>query len=145
MREERYSISEVARFFGLRVSTLRYYDDLGLVAPAERRGTVRFYGREQLRQLALVRRLHREGMMSLVDTGKLVGDQPAVDEVSSRELMSGTVVSISRRIDELTRAKAVLEHLLSCPRPDPARHCEYFQADLDGIIDEAIAGSTPAP
>jgi DNA-binding transcriptional MerR regulator len=77
MTDERYSISQVARCFGVPVSTLRYYDDLGLLPAAERRGNVRHYGREQLRRLALIQRLHHRGLVGLADTAVLITESPA--------------------------------------------------------------------
>src|SRR3712207_3009327 len=48
-------IGEAARRLGVAASTLRYYDDHGLVAPAKRLGGRRWYGKSELRRLALIR------------------------------------------------------------------------------------------
>ena len=129
-----YSISTVAKAFGVPVSTLRYYDELGLLAPAERRGNVRYYGRGELKRLALIQRLHHQGLVSLADTAELLGDGS-----HGREVLTAAAAAIADRIAELTGAHRLLEHLLTCPNADPVRDCTIMRAELDEIIDAALA------
>ncbi|MCP3803176.1 MerR family transcriptional regulator [Allokutzneria sp. A3M-2-11 16] len=129
-----HSISTVAKAFGVPVSTLRYYDDLGLLAPAERRGNVRYYGRAELERLALIQRLHHQGLVSLADTAELLGDGSR-----GREVLTTAAGAIADRIAELTSAHRLLEHLLTCPNADPVRDCTTMRAELDEIIDAALA------
>lgn len=49
------TIGEVARRAGVRTSTLRYYDDEGLVVPSARVGGRRRYGPVAVEQLATIR------------------------------------------------------------------------------------------
>lgn len=130
-----YSISEVARSFGVPVSTLRYYDELGLLPPAGRRGNVRYYDRAELRRLDLIQRLHHQGMVSLADTATLLTDTP---ERAGRDVLTSTIGTIKQRIDDLTAAQRLLEHLLSCPHPDPVRDCTYLQAELEETVAAAM-------
>ena len=53
--ESLLTIGEVAREAGVRTSTLRYYDDEGLVAPSTRVGGRRRYGPVAVEQLATIR------------------------------------------------------------------------------------------
>jgi MerR family redox-sensitive transcriptional activator SoxR len=57
----RLSISEVARRVGLRPSAIRYYEQMGILRPAERRSGQRRYGPEALYRLAIVQRARRTG------------------------------------------------------------------------------------
>ncbi|WP_020674072.1 MerR family transcriptional regulator [Amycolatopsis nigrescens] len=139
MSDERYSISQVARRFGVRVSTLRYYDELGLLTPAGRRGNVRFYGRAELARLALIRRLHHGGLVSLADTTALLDDTAAAERPDGRDVLTASVDAIKRQVEELTAAQRLLEHLLTCPRADPIRDCPYLRAELDQAVDTAMA------
>ncbi|MGK5557230.1 MerR family transcriptional regulator [Actinomadura kijaniata] len=138
MTNERYSISQVARCFGVSVSTLRYYDDLGLLPAAERRGNVRYYGHVELRRLALIRQLHHRGLVSLADTAVLVGEEPAADQPSGREVLTSSIETIKSRIADLRNAQQLLEHLLTCPRADPVRECPYLRAELVQAVDHAL-------
>lgn len=139
MTEERYSISRVARCFGLRVSALRYYDQLGLLRPVGRRGTVRYYGRAELNRLALIQCLHRDGLVNLVDTAALLADEPAAEHPAGRQLLADSVRAVSQRIRDLENARRLLEHLLSCPTADPVRDCTQLRDRLDQEVDAALA------
>jgi MerR family copper efflux transcriptional regulator len=134
----RYTISEVARGFDTAVSALRYYDELGLLPSAGRRGTVRAYGREQLRRLALIQLLHRDGLMSLADTAAVLAEPRTDDPAGSREILGESVRTMQRRIERLREAQQVLEHLLSCPRADPVRDCPVLRAQLEETVDNAL-------
>lgn len=130
-----HSISEVSRGFGVRVSTLRYYDELGLLTPSGRRGNVRHYGDAELRRLALIQRLHHQGLVSLADTATLLTD--SAERPPGRDVLASSIAAIRQRIEDLAAAQALLEHLLKCPHPDPVRDCVYLQAELD----EAVAAA----
>jgi MerR family redox-sensitive transcriptional activator SoxR len=55
------SISEVARQIGLRPSAIRYYEELGILPPAERINGQRRYDRTVLYRLAVVQRARQAG------------------------------------------------------------------------------------
>ncbi|MDX3110025.1 MerR family transcriptional regulator [Nonomuraea angiospora] len=124
------SISEVAEAFDMSVSALRYYDELGLVPPAQRRARVRFYDEEALRRLAFVRLWHDDGMMSLDDTALIMAG-PTREQW--RELVSQRLTDIAETAARLNDARRALEHLLQCPRDNPLE-CpvigEQVQADV---------------
>jgi MerR family transcriptional regulator, copper efflux regulator len=140
---EQYSISQVARSFHVRVSTLRYYDELGLLRPAGRRGNVRYYGRDELVRLALILRLHHGGRVSLADTAALLEGGAEGMQRPGRDVLTATVDSITRQIGELAEAQRTLEHLLTCPQSEPVRDCPYLHAELEQAVDTALAAPTP--
>ncbi|GAA3583622.1 helix-turn-helix domain-containing protein [Amycolatopsis ultiminotia] len=138
-----YSISEVARRFGIAVSALRYYDQVGLLPPAGRRGTVRTYGRDELHRLALVQLLHHNGMMSLPDTATALSDPPAGDRTATRQVIEESAALVQERIQQLQQAGRVLDHLLTCPRDNPVRDCPHLRAQLEHTVDTALAADPP--
>lgn len=131
-----YSISEVARHFGIAVSALRYYDEAGLLPPAGRRGTVRVYGRDELRRLALVQLLHQDGMMSLADTAAALAGNPPGE---ARQIVAESIRVMDHQVERLRAAQHVLEHLLTCPRDDPIRDCPVLREQLEDTVDTALA------
>ena len=134
----RYSISEVARYFGTAVSALRYYDQIGLLRPAGRRGTVRAYGRDELYRLALIQLLHQDGLMSLAETATAIsGNQPG-GQSAGRLVIAESMREMQHQIQRLREAERVLEHLLTCPRKDPIRDCPVLRAQLEHTVDTAI-------
>jgi DNA-binding transcriptional MerR regulator len=58
--EETYSITDLAREFDLTTRAIRFYEDVGLIAPA-RRGTTRIYGPRDRTRLKLILRGKRLG------------------------------------------------------------------------------------
>jgi DNA-binding transcriptional MerR regulator len=138
VEDERYSISQVARCFDVPVSTLRYYDDLGLLPAAERRGNVRHYGQAELRRLALIQRLHHRGLVSLTGTAALIAETPDSGEPSGREVLIASIETITKRIHDLQAAQQLLEHLLTCPKADPVRECTHLRAELGQAVNAAL-------
>ncbi|WP_242908345.1 MerR family transcriptional regulator [Actinomadura terrae] len=138
MEKDRYSISEVSRCFGVPISTLRYYDDLGLLPSPGRKGNVRHYGHAELRRLALIQRLHHRGLVSLADTAALISERPAADEPSGRAVLTASIETIRARIEDLRTAQELLEHLLTCPRTDPVRDCAELRVELDKAVEEGL-------
>ncbi|WP_051111592.1 MerR family transcriptional regulator [Sciscionella marina] len=137
-----YSISEVARYFGITVSALRYYDQVGLLHPAGRRGTVRIYGRDELRRLALIQLLHHDGMMSLADTTATLADKPPSG--GSRHVVAESIRVMHHQIEQLRAAQHILEHLLTCPRDDPIRDCPVLRTQLEDTVDTALHANQTA-
>ncbi|WPC66762.1 MerR family transcriptional regulator [Rhodoferax ferrireducens] len=56
------SIAEAAKATGLSPYTLRYYEQIGLIAPVDRRGGARRYGDADMRWLEFLVRLRATGM-----------------------------------------------------------------------------------
>jgi DNA-binding transcriptional MerR regulator len=137
----RYSIAAVARAFGTRISALRYYDELGLLRPAGRRGAVRVYGHAELRRLAMIQLLHRDGLLSLTTTASLLADDPAAAGTTNRMLLDDALKGIDDRIRRLEDARHVLRHVLSCPRDDPIRDCPVLRERFDRTVAVAMASA----
>ncbi len=76
-------------------------------------------------------------MVNLTDTAALLTDTPAA---AARDVLTATITTIKQRIDDLSAARRLLEHLLSCPNPDPVRDCTYLRAELEEAVTEALAG-----
>ncbi|PGH47930.1 MerR family transcriptional regulator [Streptomyces sp. Ru87] len=127
---ELVGIGEAARITGVNASALRYYEERGLVRPAERRSGRRMYGREQLRRLVFLQLMQRVGM-SLDAAGAVLDDPGEQWRAAVREQLDA--------LDELVaRARAAqhfLGHALRCPADHPAQECPYMTETLDRRID----------
>jgi DNA-binding transcriptional MerR regulator len=92
---EQWTISQVARQVGLRASAIRYYEQIGVVAPARRAGGQRRYDTGDLHRLALVQRARAIGF-SLTEIRELFTGFPERTPLSRRwRELAG------RKIDEL--------------------------------------------
>lgn len=130
-----FPIGEVARRFGVAVSTLRYYDELGLLEPAERRGAGRHYAAAQLERLALIQMLQGGGL-TLDEIAELIAGPGAGR--TWRQVLDARLGELDRQIERMRAARATLAHLRQCPDPDPIRECPYLAADLTERVAAAL-------
>jgi MerR family redox-sensitive transcriptional activator SoxR len=103
------TISEVARRAGLRPSTIRYYEQIGILLPAERVSGQRRYDGAVLRRLAVIQRARQTGF-TLDEIRELffgfVRDTPPSkrwQKLSSRKLAE---------LDETAAQIKTMQHLL---------------------------------
>jgi DNA-binding transcriptional MerR regulator len=100
--ERTWSITELARDFGVSLRTVRHYEDVGLIAP-ERRGTRRiFHPRDRIR-LQLILRGKRLGF-SLPEIGTIVNmydEQPG--EAGQLEYLLEQIEVRRAELDQLRR------------------------------------------
>jgi DNA-binding transcriptional MerR regulator len=91
-------IQEVAEETGLTPRSIRYYEELGLLAPAARsEGAYRLYDDEDLERLRFIRGLRDDAGFSLAEIGQLLVDEAA--RTRNRERFRATTdVGERRRI-----------------------------------------------
>ena len=113
MDEHTMRIGEVAAQAGVRVSLLRYYEDVGLLAPAERVNGQRRYDPSALRRLAVIDVAQRAGL-SLEEIRELVehGNDPMSDRL--RELAERRLPEMDALIERATRVRAWLADATRC-------------------------------
>ncbi len=111
--EDGMRIGEVARLAGVRVSLIRYYEQIGLLAEAERVSGQRRYEPTVLRRLAVIDVAQRAGM-SLDEIRELVdhGNDPVSD--SLRALAERRIPEIDALIERAQRVRAWLEAATGC-------------------------------
>lgn len=71
--QKKYSIGEASKACNIPIKTLRYYDSIGLLTPEYRNqeSNYRYYSKEQLTTLLIIRRLRAQGF-SLKDIRELI-------------------------------------------------------------------------
>jgi len=102
-----YTIGEVAERSGFRPSALRYYEEIGLVAPAARTGSgYRRYDDQDLARLTLIARAKQLGC-TLDEIGDLItlSDDQRCGPVQARfhQLVTAKICDANERIDALDR------------------------------------------
>jgi redox-sensitive transcriptional activator SoxR len=118
-------IGEVAARSGMAPSALRYYEQQGLIASADRRGLRRQYRPEVLRTLAVVAMCQRAGF-SLADIRALLatGGNRRWKVVAARQRDE-----LRRRISQLSAVADQLDHALGCPEAN-VFDCGHFRDAL---------------
>lgn len=130
-------IAEVAQRAGVPASTLRYYEEKGLIASTGRRGLRRQYDPGVLERLALIG-LGRTAGFSLDEiAGMFAPDgRPRID----RRMLTDKAEKLDRRIRELGALRDSLRHAAACPAPSHLE-CPTFRR----LLDEATAPGRRAP
>jgi DNA-binding transcriptional MerR regulator len=132
--ERTYSISEVGTAFDVPVSTLRYYDDIGLVAASHRRSRVRHYDQGALERLVYVQLFRLDGMLSIDHTADLIA---STNREQRNKLLSDSRAELADRIERLQQAHDMLAHMMKCPH-DSTGECEVIGAFLSGRVAAAM-------
>jgi DNA-binding transcriptional MerR regulator len=126
-------IAEVARRSGVPASTLRYYEDKGLIASLGRQGLRRRFAPAVLDQLALIA-LGQAAGLSLDEIGAMFAPdgKPSID----RQMLSAKADAIDARVKRLNAMSRGLRHAAACPAPSHAE-CPTFQR----LLKAASAGA----
>jgi DNA-binding transcriptional MerR regulator len=107
-------ISEVARRSGVPASTLRYYDDKGLIRSIGRRGLRRVFDASILERLALIS-LGQSAGFSLAEIARMFTPQgrPDID----RRALAAKADEIDRTVRRLAALRDGLRHAAACSAP----------------------------
>jgi DNA-binding transcriptional MerR regulator len=107
-------INEVARASGVPASTLRYYEEKGLIASVGRRGLRRTFEPRVVERLALIA-LGRAAGFSLEEIARIFAPdgRPRID----RRMLAGKADELDRTIRQLTAMRDGLRHAAACAAP----------------------------
>jgi DNA-binding transcriptional MerR regulator len=107
-------ISEVAQRSGLAASTLRYYEERGLIASIGRRGLHRLFESKVLEQLTLIA-LGQTAGFSLDEIARMFtpDGRPRID----RRMLTAKAEELDGKIRKLSAVRDGLRHAAACPAP----------------------------
>jgi DNA-binding transcriptional MerR regulator len=129
---EPLDIAEVVRRTGLPASTLRFYEEKGLIASTGRRGLRRQFDAEVVERLTLIG-LWRAAGFSLDEVALLFApDRPRFD----RQMLEAKADELDRRIRELRVMRDGLRHAAACRAPSHME-CPTFRS----ILRKAVSGA----
>lgn len=130
-------IAEVVRRSGLPASTLRHYEDKGLIAPIGRRGLRRQYAAGVLERLALIA-LGRAAGFSLDEIASMLAadGRHRID----RAALAQKAEALDATIHRLSAMRDGLRHAAACPAPSHME-CPTFRR----IVRAATAGVIAIP
>lgn len=116
-------INQVARASGVPPSTLRYYEEKGLIASTGRRGLRRTFEPRVIEQLALIA-LGRSAGFSLEEIGRMFTPEgrPNID----RHRLASKADELDRTIRKLSAMRDGLRHAAACPAPSHLQ-CPTFR------------------
>ncbi len=140
-------IQEVSDETGLTSRAIRYYEELGLLAPAARsEGAYRLYDVEDLERLRFIRGLRDDAGFSLAEIGQLLEDEQArernsetfrvsPDPAQRRAVLVDAIDRVTRQVSILRRKVERLEAMIG--------EAEERLSHLAGHLEDIDAGREP--
>lgn len=127
-------IAEVAQRSGVPASTLRYYEEKGLIASVGRRGLRRLFDPAVLERLALIA-LGRAADFSLDEIARMFAPdgRPRID----RKMLAGKADELDVAIRKLTVMRDSLRHAAACRAPSHMQ-CPTFRRMLRAAASGSI-------
>jgi DNA-binding transcriptional MerR regulator len=127
-------IAEVAQRSGVPASTLRFYEEKGLIGSIGRRGLRRLFDPGVLERLALIA-LGRAAGFSLDEIARMFAPdgRPHID----RQLLATKADDLDRTIRKLSAMRDGLRHAAACPAPSHMEcptFCRILRAAASGPV-----------
>ncbi|MCQ4317782.1 MerR family transcriptional regulator [Stutzerimonas zhaodongensis] len=133
-------IGALSKISGLPTSTLRYYEEVGLIHPICRNGLRRQYSEETIVQLALIG-LGKAAGFSLEDIGGMFDKNRNAD--LPRPTLLQRADELDRQILRMTTMSRLLRHVAECPA-DSHMNCPRFRKLLRVVCPSmALTGMQP--
>ena len=122
-------IAQVAKQAGIPASTLRFYEEKGLIASTGRRGLRRTFDPGVVERLALIG-VGRAAGFSLDEIALMFSPQgePRID----RKMLAAKAEELDKTIRKLTAMRDGLRHAAVCPAPSHME-CPKFQRIVRGV------------
>jgi DNA-binding transcriptional MerR regulator len=120
------SIGELSERTGVPATTLRYYDELGLVQPVARAAGRRRYSASAVRDVGLIV-FFREIGFSLAEIERFIGSEPQYRQ----EMIDHKLAELAEQQHRIEVARTALEHGRRCPAGEPMK-CSRFWSIIDG-------------
>lgn len=128
-----FSIGHLSRKTGCKVTTIRYYEKIGLLPePRRSAGNTRIYDHRHLDRLAFIRHCRELGftqgaVRELLD----LTNQPDQSCTAVTTIANTHLETINQRIAKLAVLKSELEHMIAACRGGRVEHCRIVETLAD--------------
>lgn len=123
------AIGALARQTGVKVPTIRFYEEIGLLRPPARTGSNRrVYGAEDVRRLRFIRHARDLGF-EVDDIRALIGlaDHPQAPCAEADGIARRHLATVERRIAQLTALRAELQRMVAGCCHGQVRDCRVIE------------------
>jgi DNA-binding transcriptional MerR regulator len=132
MADDTLTIGELGRRTGVAPSALRYYEEVGLLAPVTRVSGRRRYGPDAVGAVGAILLLSDVGF-TLAEIKQFMAAR-STSARSWRELARRKLAELDERIAEAQMARLAVEHATACPHDDIVT-CPNFQEGVRRRLD----------
>ena len=131
MPDELLTIGELARRAGRRPSSIRYYEQIGVLPEPARVGGQRRYRPDAVRALEVIDTARRAGL-SLAEIRAVLGAGPGEADAMPefRRIAAGRLAAVTAAIERALAVRAWLEHASGCQCPSLGE-CPLFSGEHD--------------
>ena len=127
------SIGELSRLTKVKIPTIRYYEQTGLITPSKRSaGNQRRYDREGVKRLSFIRHARELGLsISAISELIRLSESPEMPCAKAHQLAVAHLQSVEMRIDKLKNLQLELQRIVSACRSDHIGECHVISALAD--------------
>ena len=128
------NVGDAAHHSGLPAKTIRYYEEIGLIAPARAANGYRDYSSDDIHRLAFLRRARNLGF-SIDDCRQLMALYKDRSRASHdvREIAAAHVRAIEEKVRELQSMRSTLQTLIHACHGDERPDCPILD-DMAGAV-----------
>ncbi len=119
------SITAVSARLGIPISTLRYWEERGLIHATGRQAGRRCYSWPEIQRIMWIQTLQQTGLLSLDQIAQVLCGRDG--EQDWHDVLRDRITSINEQIQRLEQARSNLEHLVTCPSDHPDRDCDILR------------------
>ncbi|WP_312361353.1 helix-turn-helix domain-containing protein [Ensifer sp.] len=134
-----YSIGDLSRRTGVKIPTIRYYEQMGLIAAPERsEGNQRRYEKRELERLAFIRHARDLGLSieSIRDLLAL-SQHPESPCGEADRIAKEHLITVREKIAQLQKLERELERIVACNGDHTIGDCYVIRA----LADHSMCGS----
>lgn len=133
MTKTEFSIGHLSRQTGCKVTTIRYFEQIGLLPePRRSTGNTRVYDQTHLDRLAFIRHCRELGFtQSAVRELLDLTDHPDQSCEAVTTIASTHLDTVNQRIRKLTALKSELEHMIATCRGGQIAQCRIVEILAD--------------
>ncbi len=134
-----YSIGDLSKRTGVKIPTIRYYEQMGLLAAPERsKGNQRLYERRELERLAFIRHARELGL-SIDAIGDLLAlsEHPEHPCGEADRIASEHLAGVREKIARLRKLEHDLERIVACHGDHMIGDCHVIRALADHSLCES--------
>lgn len=133
-----FSIGEMSKLTGIKIPTIRYYEQIGLIkAPERSEGNQRRYTKIELERLSFIKHARELGF-SIKSIRKLLDlssfDSHKCDEIN--QIASEQLQSVKEKIKQFHNLKNELERIVAGCKTNKVKDCYVIQSLLDHSLCE---------
>ena len=128
-----YTIGDLSRQTGVKIPTIRFYEQMGLLdAPERSAGNQRRYGDPGLERLSFIRHARDLGLsMQSIRELATLSDHPERPCAEAHRIAARHLVSVAARIAKLRRLQKELKRITAITDADCVGECHVIRALAD--------------